>query len=254
MRNLINRGARKSPLLLVPLVWVFVLLLQPVNAQDAPRVEQRVSKTFGVTGVPRVRLETFDGRISVHARNKPEVMVTFIKSAHNEHEMNGITILANENRGEFIAAATFDKAFSREVLIRNQRVLSNSASVDLEVYVPQEVILYVMSGDGGINAEGMNGSLDLSTRDGAIEVRNSRARIRARTSDGPIQIENSFGDVSVNTEEGPIKLDGIFTQLIASTNEGEVTFVVREGTNAFIETTSEHVSNQVSAISDDVPS
>lgn len=234
------------------LICMAVLLQQAVGAQDAPRVEHRVSKTFVVSGVPTVRLETFDGPITVSSWEKSEVMFTFVKGAKDEQEMKGISLRVQEGGGELSALASFDKAFSREVIFNGQRVLSNSASVEVYIHVPRQVNVFAMSGDGGIRVEGIEGTLDLHAKDGAIVLRKVSGRIFAQTGDGPIEIESSAGELNVQTADGPITLDGHFTQLIASTKDGEITFVIPFDTNAIVETTAKTVHNHGAATAESV--
>ena len=245
MRGLLTFIQLAFALIAFPLMCAAAAPLQEHRRAEEPRrVEQRVSKTFTVSGVPRVRLETFDGNITVRAWDKSEVTFNFAKSAQDEHEMRGISLRADEGGGEVRATATFDKAYSREQTFNGRRVLSNGASVELEVYVPRNVNLYAASGDGGISAEGVIGELDLRAKDGPIEVSNARASLRAGTGDGAIAIKNFYGDADAHTADGPISLSGHFTQLVARTEDGEISLALPAGTNATIETSAESVSNK----------
>lgn len=207
-------------------------------------MEQRVSKTFPVGGVPRVRVETFDGSITVRTWDKPEVALITIKRARDEWEMRGINLRAEQNGSEVFVSASFDKAFSREATFNGQRVLSNSASADLEVYVPRNVNLHATSGDGGIRAEGMTGDLKLRTEDGSIEASNVHSRLQARTDDGQIDITDFEGEADARTNDGPINLAGRFTQLKAWTKDGEISLTLPVDVNATIETRAGLVSNR----------
>ncbi len=87
------------------------------NKDDAHRRIERISKSFVVSGTPRVAIETFDGRITIHGWDKPTVMFTALKKAQDEREMSGIGLDAKQDGSEISIAAGFDKAFSREMII-----------------------------------------------------------------------------------------------------------------------------------------
>ena len=220
--------------------------LSGVNRNE-PRAVEYVSKTFAVNseiGVPNIVIKTFDGRISVHRWDTPEVKLTAVKSAQDEYEMRGITLKTDTSKGDILIAADFDKAFSREINYKGQKVLSNSASAEFEVYAPRNVNLHASSGDGDIRIDGVTGDLDLTTKDGAVEVSNAQGRLRLETDDGQIDVKNFNGEATVMSGDGQINLDGRFTQLAARTKDGEISLTLSSGVNAFIETISESVSNK----------
>lgn len=220
------------------------------NGSKSRRVEN-VSKTFAVNnsnGVPNIVIETFDGRISVHRWDKPEVKLTALKSAQDDYEMRGISLKTSAAKNDIIIAADFDKTFSREINFNGQKVLSNSAAAEIEVYVPRNANLQASSGDGDIRLEDISGDLNLTTKDGAIEVENAQGRLRVNTDDGQIDIKNFKGEASVVSGDGQINLDGRFTQLAARTRDGGISLALASDVNAFIETNSESVSNKAGLI------
>lgn len=216
-----------------------------INRNESRRVEY-VSKTFAVNngGVPNIVIETFDGRIAVHRWDKPEVKLTAVKSAQDDYEMRGISLKTDVSKGDILIAADFDKTFSREINFNGQKILSNSALAEIEVYVPRNVNLQASSGDGDIRLYGISGDLNLATKDGAIEVEKAQGRLRAITDDGQIDIKNFKGEATIVSGDGQINLDGRFTQLAARTKDGEISLALASDVNAFIETNSESVSNK----------
>ncbi|HWW75099.1 MAG TPA: hypothetical protein VNZ44_06880, partial [Pyrinomonadaceae bacterium] len=132
---------------------------------DSARQIERESNTFNVSGAPRVRVETFDGPVSVHAWDKPEVMYTATKRATDEREMKGIKLTATGAGGEVTLRADFDKSFARVYHEHDGRVTSYSsnASAEFDLYVPRNATLFVSSGDGRLRVEGVSGELELRT-------------------------------------------------------------------------------------------
>jgi DUF4097 and DUF4098 domain-containing protein YvlB len=199
------------------------------------------SKTFTVEGTPRVKIETFDGVVTIHTWNKPEVMFIAKKSAQDQEEMRGISLRAEQSGGEILIAADFDKAFKREVEINGSRFLSDSASVDLEVYLPQHANLSASTADGEIKVENLKGEVDLNTRDGAIRVSRMQGRLQAKTEDGEIALSNFDGTAEVHSGDGMLNLDGRFSQLTAYTANGLISVTLPSDVNANVETRAHYV-------------
>ena len=224
-----------------------------VVRDDSRRQTERESNSFNVSGTPRVRVETFDGAISVHAWDKPEVMYTATKRASDEREMQGIKLVAQGAGGsEVTLRADFDKSHARVYEERNGRVVSfsSNASVEFDVYVPRSATLFVSTGDGRVRVEGVGGELDVRTGDGPVDVTGARGRLRAETGDGRILVEDFDGDAEARTGDGRITLDGNFRTLAAHTGDGTISLSVPDGTNATVETNAESVFNDGVAVAE----
>jgi DUF4097 and DUF4098 domain-containing protein YvlB len=220
--------------------------------EDAQRRIERESKTVAVQGASRVRIETFDGQVNVHAWDKPEVMYTAIKRAGDEREMKGIKVQSSAGP-EVVVRAEFDKTFAQDYVERDGRVVSfnSGASVEFDVYVPRNSALFVSSGDGRLRVEGVSGELELRTGDGPIDVAESRGRLVAQTGDGRIRVDNFDGEASARTGDGRITLDGRFSKLAARTGDGTISLSVPADSNATLETDAESVSNDGVAVAED---
>ncbi len=221
---------------------------------DAQRRIERESKTFAVQGTPRVRIETFDGPVNVHAWDKPEVMYTAIKRAADDREMKGIKLQATTG-AEVVVRAEFDKSFAHDYVERGGHVVSfnSGASVELDVYVPRSSMLFVSSGDGRLRVEGVSGEMELRTGDGAIDVAGSRGRLDAQTGDGRIRLDNFDGEANARTGDGRITLDGRFSKLAARTGDGSISLSLPADASATLETHAESVSNDGVAVAEDGP-
>jgi DUF4097 and DUF4098 domain-containing protein YvlB len=204
------------------------------------RLVERDTKNFPVTGTPQISLQTFDGYITVHGWDKQEVQLTISKRAASEQQMRGINLRTVQNNSVIAVTATFDPKFERHEANLN----FTNAVVNLEVYVPRSSMVRLISGDGRLELDGVNGNLDLTTSDGWIDVRDARGRLTARTGDGRIQVENFDGDVEARTNDGRIILGGRFAQLAARTGSGSILLTVPANFNATVETEAEGVDNQ----------
>jgi hypothetical protein len=213
------------------------------GSADKNRLTGQESRTFSVTGVPRVRVETFDGVITIRAWDRPEVKFVAAKEARDEEEMRGVSVSAEQRGEEVVINAEFDKAFKREVVFNGSRFLNFTASVALEVYVPRRAALYASTGDGDLFVEEFAGEADLRTSDGAVEVGRGEGSLRAFTKDGEIRVSNFAGEADLRSDDGPLKLGGRFQKLSAHTAKGDISLSLPAGFNAFIETNTPHVHN-----------
>ncbi len=218
---------------------------------DAARRTERESNTFNVTGAPRVRVETFDGAVNVHAWDKPEVMYTAVKRAADDKEMQGIKLRAQAAGAEVTIRADFDKSFAHAYSEQGGRVTySSQASAEFDLYVPRNSTLFVSTGDGRLRVDGVSGEVELRTGDGSIDVTGARGRLRVETGDGRIRVENFEGDAEARTGDGRITLDGNFSRLTARTGDGAISLSLPEGANATVETDGESVYNDGVAVAE----
>jgi len=203
-----------------------------------PRFTGQETKSFAVSGTPRVSISTFDGPITIRAWDQPEVRYTATKRAQDEESLQKITI-QTEQQGQTISINAV-----------NER--QYNGSVQLEVYVPRNSSLHVSSGDGPLTLDGVSGDVTLRSGDGPVTVNNSSGQLHVYTGDGPIQINKFDGQVDARTGDGPIALDGNFNALAARTGDGEISLTVPAGSSFTIETNTEGFTNEGFTVSEDV--
>ncbi|MCM3901886.1 MAG: DUF4097 family beta strand repeat-containing protein [Pyrinomonadaceae bacterium] len=198
---------------------------------------QSESKSFSVAGSPRVNIVTFDGAVTVHGWDKPEVMYTATKRGSDEQELKQI-VIQTEQQGSSVS------------IIAKAEESNGAASLD--VYVPRNSTLHVSSGDGELNLEGVSGELTLRTGDGSIKVNNGGGQLQVNTGDGEIQIASFEGKVDARTGDGSISLDGKFTGLAARTGDGNISLSVPGNSDFTIETNAEGIDNSGMTIAEDI--
>jgi DUF4097 and DUF4098 domain-containing protein YvlB len=219
-----------------------------MSGNNSLRFVDRESKSFPVSGTPRVTLRTFDGQVIVRSWDKQEVMYTAVKRAGSEQQLQGINLRAQANGAEIQIVAEFNKAAEQRIAPGMTNI---NATVNLEVFVPRSTSLNATSGDGRLYVESINGELNLHTGDGSIDVRDSGGRLVARTGDGRVRVAGFDGEADVNTGDGGVTLEGRFTQLNARTGDGPISLALPAGTNATIETDAEDVTNDGLAVNGD---
>ena len=197
------------------------------------------TKTFQVSGSPRVNISTFDGHVTVRGWDKSEVQYTSTSRAQDDESLKQIDILT-EQHGQMIS-----------ITARNE--FERNATVAFEVFVPRQSALHVSSGDGAVTLDGVTGEITLRSGDGAIEVSNSGGQLQVNTGDGTIQISRFDGQVDARTGDGAIALDGVFKALSARTGDGEISLTVPAGSSFTIETNlPDEISNEGFTVAEDV--
>lgn len=203
------------------------------------KVTAKENRTFAVSGSPRITLNTFDGRVTVHGWDKQEVTYTATKAARDEDTLKGITI-QSQQQGEAVSitATTEDQ---------------QSGTVDFDVYVPRQSTLHVSSGDGALNLEGVIGQITLRSGDGPIEVSNGGGQLQVNTGDGVIRVIKFEGQVDARTGDGEIALDGNFNAVTARTGDGTISLSVPAGSSFTIETNApDEISNEGFTVAEDI--
>jgi DUF4097 and DUF4098 domain-containing protein YvlB len=204
------------------------------------RFTSQETRTFPVSGSPRVTIMTFDGQVTVHGWDKPEVTYTATKHANDEESLKQITIQAQQQ----------GQAISVNAQCENG---DSNGSVSLDVYVPRQSSVHVSSGDGALNLEGVTGQITLRSGDGPIEVANGGGELQVNTGDGLIKIIKFEGQVDARTGDGPIALDGNFNALSARTGDGTISLTVPAGSSFTIETNApDEITNEGFNVAEDV--
>jgi DUF4097 and DUF4098 domain-containing protein YvlB len=215
------------------------------HSESSYRLVERDSKSFNVSGVPRVVLNTFDGSINIQPSNDSTVRFSAVKRARDEQAMRGIRLRAEQTGNTINIIAEFDKTLARK------GEYDTGAAVALDVWVPRNANVQVKSGDGRLRLNGIDGEIDLHTGDGSVDVTESKGRLKVETGDGRVRVAGFDGDATVQTGDGRISLDGRFTKLSARTGDGAITLALPADMNARIETDSERVINDMSAVAEE---
>lgn len=203
------------------------------------KVTAKETRSFAVSGAPRLTLNTFDGQVTVHGWDKPEIAFTATKAAHDEETLKGISI-QSQQQGEAVSITATNN---------NQE----SGSVSFDVYVPRQSTLHVSSGDGALNLEGVTGQITLRSGDGPIEVANGGGQLQVNTGDGVIRVIKFDGQVDARTGDGEIALDGNFNALSARTGDGAISLSVPAGSSFTIETNApDEISNEGFNVAEDI--
>jgi DUF4097 and DUF4098 domain-containing protein YvlB len=210
-----------------------------VGMGEAARFTSQETRTFTVSGTPRVSITTFDGPVTVRGWDKQEVSYTATKHAYTDEALKQITIQAQQS--------------GQSISVNAEPGSEHSGSVHLDVYVPRRSSIHVSSGDGALNLDGVSGDITLRSGDGPIEVANGGGQLQLNTGDGVIKVIKFEGQVDARTGDGAINLDGDFNALSARTGDGTITLSVPAGSSFTIETNApDEISNEGFIVAEDI--
>jgi DUF4097 and DUF4098 domain-containing protein YvlB len=175
---------------------------------------EEVAKTFTVTGHARVKVETDDGSVKVSTGDIKQVEIRVVYTGYRLDKDLRVTTAQNGDTVEVSAKTTSGSFFNWGV---------RHTSLRVEVHMPKDADLYAHTGDGSVEADSINGNVDVNTGDGSITVQGAKGNIRFHTGDGHIEARGLDGQVDATTGDGHIRVEGRFDSLKIKTGDGGVT-------------------------------
>jgi len=173
-----------------------------------------VTKTYSVSGHARVRVETDDGGVRVSTGDIKQVEIRVVYSGYKLDRDLRVSTEQNGDSVEITAKTSGGNFWNWGV---------RHASLRVEVHMPKDADLSVRSGDGSVEADSINGNVDVTTGDGSITVQGARGNIHFRSGDGHIEARGLDGTVDAQSGDGHINLEGRFDGLSIRTGDGSVT-------------------------------
>jgi hypothetical protein len=199
-QNLRHTGA------IVLMTWALALGGAAVTPAD------EVTKTFPVTGRARVHVETDDGAVRVSTGDIKQVEVRVDYSGYK--------------LDKDLRVSTSQNGDSVEVSVKTGGSLWNwgvrHTGLRVEIHMPKEADLAIRTGDGSVEADSINGNVDVTTGDGSITVQGAKGSLRFHTGDGHIEARGLDGRVDATSGDGHINLEGRFDALNIKTGDGSV--------------------------------
>ena len=184
-----------------------------LGSGTAARADE-VAKTFSVNGHAKVRVETDDGAVRVSTGEIKQVEIRVVYSGYKLDKDLRLSTAQNGDSVEVVAKTSQGTFWNWGV---------RHSSLRVEVHMPKDADLTVRSGDGSVEVDSINGSVDLTTGDGSITVQGAKGNIRFHTGDGSIEAHGLDGQVDATSGDGHINVEGRFTSLNIKTGDGAVT-------------------------------
>jgi DUF4097 and DUF4098 domain-containing protein YvlB len=206
-------------------------LAVPAKAED-------VTKSFTVSGRANVRVETNDGSVRVSTGDTKQVEFHVEYNGYELGKTLRVDAHQDGDKVELLARITGHWGFSWG---------HNSRNLHIEVRMPRDADLQietgdgavqvdtvngtvnVHTGDGSVRATALNGNIDLHTNDGSITANNLKGDMRLHTGDGSIEAHDLDGRVDADSGDGHIRIAGRFDALNVKTGDGSVDTRVQSG-------------------------
>jgi DUF4097 and DUF4098 domain-containing protein YvlB len=180
----------------------------------APRAQaEEWVKTYSVTGRPQVRVFTDDGSVRISTGDTKQVEIRVEYHGYDLNKNLHLDSHQDADRIEVSVRTTSHWGFSWG---------NNSRRLRVEIRMPKDADLQVETGDGSVEAQSVNGNVDIHTGDGHIALEGAKGAIRLRTGDGHIEGRGLDGKVDANTGDGHVKLEGRFDTLEIKTGDGSI--------------------------------
>jgi len=213
----------KSVLSAVALVSAAGTLSACVVVDSQARIT-REEKRFTVSGVPDLKLTTFDGAIEVRSGDSKTVIVEIEKRGPTQEGLDQLRVETKQD-GDRIEVEV--KRPAREVVLFG---IGASPTAKLIVTMPREGNVTAKSGDGSIRIEEVRGRLELRTGDGSIRGRDLTGQMTFSTGDGSVTLDAANGDLDVDTGDGSVSVSGKLGTVKLHTGDGTITFRADQGT------------------------
>jgi len=173
-----------------------------------------VSKTYPVSGHAKVRIETDDGAVRV---STGDIKLVEIRVVYSGYKLDKDLRVSTEQNGDTVEVSAKTSG------TWGWRWGVNHTSLCVEVHMPKDADLYAHTEDGSLEADSVNGNVDVTTGDGHITVQGAKGNIRLRSGDGHIEARGLDGSVDASSGDGHINLEGRFDSLRIRTGDGSVT-------------------------------
>src|SRR6266481_2297218 len=183
-----------------------------------------VTKSFTVSGRANVRVETNDGSVRVTSGDSKQVEFRVEYQGYELGKNLRVDSRQDGDKVELTARVTGHWGFSFG---------HNSRGLHIEVRMPREADLQVETGDGSVQVESINGTVNVHTGDGSVKASSLHGTIDLHTNDGGITVENLKGDMRLRTGDGSIEAHDLDGKVEADSDDGHISLaipVIVEGT------------------------
>lgn len=208
--------AMLRPVQVVALVVAMASVACSVDLRGSA-VSTREEKRFTVSTTEPVdlKVKTFDGTLTIRSWDKNEVFAEIERRAPDQSAAEALVVNQTQDGNKI----TIEALSPAERKVVN---FSNGYSVNVTITVPRRVALEARTGDGGINVDDLQGTIDLNSGDGRIIASRLDGQLKVHTGDGTIRIDQAAGKVDADSGDGSIEISGRLDDLAVRTGDGPV--------------------------------
>jgi DUF4097 and DUF4098 domain-containing protein YvlB len=184
----------------------------------------REQKRFPVSGVPDVKLSTFDGAIEITSWDRSDVVVEVEKRGATQEAVEALEVKASQTGDSIELEVTQPR---RETF---GGISFGGAHAKLIVSVPRSANVNARTGDGSIRIDRVEGRLQLRTGDGAIRALDVAGELSLNTGDGSITVDRAEGQLDLSTGDGGVDVTGKLAVVKLHTGDGSIVYRAESGT------------------------
>jgi hypothetical protein len=184
-----------------------------------PRAKaQEVVKSYAVSGRANVRVDTNDGSVRVSTGDNKQVEFRVEYQGFELGKNLRVDSRQDGDKVELTARITGHWGFSWG---------KNSRGLHIEVRMPRDADLLVETGDGSVQADSINGNVNIHTGDGSVKANSLNGSIDLHTNDGSITVDSLKGDIRLRTGDGSIEARDLDGKVEADSGDGHIRIVGR---------------------------
>jgi len=206
------------------------------------RFKEDFHSTYPLKSGGRLSLENMNGSVEITGWEKDTVDVIGTKYAATESLLQSIKI---------DVASTADSVDIRTIFPSGTR---GNFGAKYIIRVPQKAVLdRVISSNGGVRVESVDGPARLKTSNGAIRVSRVNGLVDLHTSNGSVDVNDQTGGLIIRTSNGAVRVENVRGSLEATTSNGGIharlsdpepqKTVKLESSNGTVELTMERINN-----------
>src|SRR6202047_108893 len=204
-----NLGYRVSTAKLSMAGAMLVAIAAPTPSARA----EDVTKSFAVNGRAIVRVDTNDGSVRVTSGDNKEVQFRVEYQGYELNRNLRVDARQDGDKVELVARVSGHFGFSWG---------GHNKNLHIEVRMPKSGDLQVSTGDGAVEASGVDGNVNISTGDGALKANELTGTVDLHTGDGSISVDRLKGDIKLRTGDGSIEAHGLDGKVTADTGDGHI--------------------------------
>jgi DUF4097 and DUF4098 domain-containing protein YvlB len=171
------------------------------------------SKSYPVTGRPTLNVTTGDGNVVITGSNKSTIDAHITTTGYKLGP-NDVQIVESQTGNTVTIQINFPHM--------NWHWNSGRRDLTIDLQVPSDLDMKIVTSDGNVSATTVNGNMDLQSGDGNISAKQVRGTVKLHTGDGNVDGAGFDGSLEATTGDGNLKIEGRFDSLNLKSGDGSI--------------------------------
>lgn len=154
-----------------------------------------------VAAASHISISQGRGDVTVVSGDTAEIRVLVKKTAYAGNQQEG-KLAADRVHVEIADTGSGNY----EIRPSAPQVSGNRVEVELEVHLPKQASVAVMTGRGDVHVSGMIGDVSAQVRNGDIDIRNSGGDVTVNTTHGDLHVIGAAGNVKIAGHGGDVEI------------------------------------------------